>query len=157
MNPRFAQSGDIDALIRLRIEFFSEEPALVLDKELEEIVEKQLRGYFAAHLNKDFFAALAEEDGSIAAVSFLVIHEKPANIRFPTGKTGEILNVYTCPEHRLKGFATAALKLLIKKARDESVSYIELSATGAGKPVYEKLGFTEAPPRHYTEMILNLT
>jgi GNAT superfamily N-acetyltransferase len=154
MEIRFAGPEDIDALIRLRFKFFSEEPELALSGSLETVLAGQLRRYIEEHLNKDFFVALAGEDGRLAAVSFLVIHEKPANVRFPTGKTGEILNVYTLPEHRRKGFASAALKLLIHKAREEDASFIELSASESGKYVYEKLGFIAKPSRSFTEMVL---
>ena len=107
MDIRLASQDDIDALIRLRFEFFSEEPELVQSAESAVVLSGRLRRYFEDHLNVDFFAALVWDGGQIAAVSFLVIHSKPANINFPTGKTGEILNVYTLPAHRRRGFATS--------------------------------------------------
>lgn len=156
MDVRFAAAADIPDLIRLRFDFFDADPVLALTAEQRALMTPRLQGYYEKHLNRDFFAALAIADGRMAAGAFLVIHEKPPNYRFPTGKTGEILNVFTYVEHRLNGLATAALRLLIAKAKEENVSFLELSATSAGKPVYEKLGFTQTPPGRDTDMILKM-
>ena len=43
-----------------------------------------------------------------------------------------------------KGIASKLLQLLIEEARQQKVSSVELLATEAGKPLYRKLGFTEA-------------
>lgn len=156
MEVRFAAYGDIDLLIRLRLDFFDDDPVMTVTDEKRAIITTQLRDYYTKHLNKDFFAALAVVDGNVAAVSFLLIHEKPANYRFPTGIIGEILNVFTYIEYRFNGFATATLKALIEKAREENASVVELSATKAGRPVYEKLGFVDVLHTHSTEMVLSL-
>ncbi len=156
MDVRFATPADIPDLLRLRFDFFDDDPVLAVAGEKKDIIAVQLMRYFEAHLNRDFFAALAIVNGIIAAVSFLAIHEKPANYRFPTGKTAEILNVFTYTEYRFNGYATATLMCLIDKAKQENASFIELSATSSGKPVYEKLGFDVTPPGHNTEMILTL-
>lgn len=156
METRFAAASDITDLVRLRFDFFDTDPRLLVTGEKKSIISMQLRDYYERHLNRDFFAALAEVDGHIAACSYLVIHERPANYRFPTGKTGEILNVFTYTEYRFNGYATATLKCLIEKAAQENASFIELSATSSGKPVYEKLGFEVAASSHSTEMILTL-
>ncbi len=167
MHVRFATHNDIPALVRLRFDFFDDDPRLAVTGNNRTLIAAQLERYYERHLNRDFFAALAYATGSsadggfidsgeIAAVSFLVLHEKPANYRFPTGITGEILNVFTYIEYRFNGYATAALKLLIDKAREENASVVELRATHSGKPVYEKLGFEDAHSTHSTEMVLRL-
>lgn len=156
MDVHFALPADIHDLIRLRFDFFDTDPRLAVTGTQKALMAAQLQSYYEKHLNRDFFAALAEADGRIAAVSFLAIYEKPANYRFPTGKIAEILNVFTYTEYRFNGYATATLKLLIEKAQQEKASFIELSATSSGKPVYEKLGFEEARPSPDTKMVLTL-
>ncbi len=157
MLVRFATHDDITALVRLRLDFFDDDPVMRVTGEKREQITARLESYYTNHLNRDFFAALVEVGGNTAAVSFLLIHEKPANYRFPTGKTGEILNVFTYIEYRFNGYATAALELLINKAREENVSLIELSATPSGRHVYEKLGFEDVQNTHSTKMVLRLT
>lgn len=154
MHVRLAVPDDIPVLVRMRLDFFDADPELTVTGAKRDLIEAQLRDYFEKHLNRDFFAALAIVNGAAAAVSFLVIHEKPANHRFPSGKTGEILNVFTYTEYRFNGYATATLKRLIEKAREENASFVELMATASGRPVYEKLGFTEAVQDDHTRMTL---
>lgn len=156
MATRFAQVGDIEALVTLRLDFFKESPDWVMSEKQLEDITAQLYRYYETHLNRDFFAALAVEGEEIAAVSFLVLQEKPANINFPTGKTGIILNVLTYPAYRRKGYASATLMMLIEKARQEHASYLELHATKAGKAVYKKLGFTNTDLGTRTAMRLRL-
>jgi len=113
--------------------------------------------YYPKHLNTDFFAALVEDDGGkIGSTVFLAISEKPANLSFPTGRTGTILNVLTYPEYRRQGCATLALSRIIDEAKRQNLSYLELSASEMGKPLYARLGFHEIGHSHFTDMKLNL-
>lgn len=147
--------SDINMFIRVRFDYFDAE-GWILTEDKAAMIRSQLQQYYQEHINRDFFVALAENtDKVIASVAFLVISEKPANLSFPTGKTGVILNVLTYPEFRSLGYATQALRLLIDKAKEEDLSYIELSASELGKPLYEKLGF-QKPESHFTKMKLQL-
>ena len=141
---RMASYDDIDMLVRARFDYFAAEKWEVSDEQYIAI-KANLIEYYPEHLNIDFFAAIAETGGQTASVAFLAIAEMPAGLSFPTGKTGTVLNVLTYPEHRRKGYATAVMAALIGEARRQNLSYIELSASEAGKPLYQKLGFTEKP------------
>lgn len=155
-NIRMANLDDIDSLIEARFKYFALEKFIV-STESHAIIETQLRHYFSIHLNVDFFAALIDVDNIIISIAFLAISEKPANLSFPTGKTGTILNVFTLPEYRNKGYARSTLTSLINIAKKENLSYIELSASELGKPLYKKLGFDEViPSTHFTDMKLSL-
>jgi len=172
---RKAMMPDIDTLIRLRLDYLTEDKGILSDAD-KTAIAAQLKGYFPQHIGKDFIAFVAESPaegmrgsapyeaddsrfyaeaaaGGIISCAFLVITEKPANPAFITGKTGTVLNVFTYPEYRRKGVATALLRLLIKDAKGQNLSYLELSATEAGKPLYEKLGF-KLKQSKYTKMIL---
>jgi GNAT superfamily N-acetyltransferase len=147
---RKAVIEDLDALIQLRMDSLTEDRGFLSETE-QSAVAAQLREYFPKHIGSDFIAYLAEMEDGIAATAFLVIEEKPANPAFITGKTGTVMNVLTYPEYRKQGAATALLKHLIDEARARGLSHIGLSATEAGKPLYEKLGF-EVQQSHYTGM-----
>lgn len=113
--------------------------------------------YYKKHINDDFFAALVEDDnGNIASSAFLVIYEVPANLSWPTGKSGKILNVFTYDQYRNTGYASSALRLLIEEAKKRDLSLLELSASEMGKPLYKKLGFKESGNTHFTPMKLSL-
>ena len=154
ISVRMATVNDIEKLITTRFDYFEAEKWEV-SSELHSVIESNLQQYFTKHLNIDFFAALIEEKSQIVSLAFLAISEKPANLSFPTGKIGTILNVLTYPEYRKKGCATKAICALIEEAKQQNLSYIELSASEAGKHLYHKLGFQVKLP-HFTEMKLHL-
>lgn len=132
----------IASLIDIRIKYILEDfGSLAEDKETE--IRKSLPGYFEAHLGRDMFAYLAEDDGKIIASAFLVVSEKPANPSFPRGRTGTVMNVYTEKEYRRQGIASALMKMLINDAKRLELDYLELKATAEGYPLYASLGFKE--------------
>lgn len=151
---READINDISLLVELRFAYLREDRGSLTAEE-ETALYKVLPDYFARNLGTMFFAYLIEIDGKAVSTAYLAVSEKPANPAFITGKIGTILNVYTHPAYRRKGYATMVLKKLIDRAREQNLSKIELSATADGKPVYEKIGFTEKNS-HYTEMQLRL-
>jgi len=151
---RKATISDIDALIRLRLDFLTENRG-GLSKEETKAIVSQLKDYYPRQLNNSFFAYLAEHEGRAISAVYMVLVERPANPDFITGRTATVLNVFTYPEYRRKGIATKLLDMMIGDARTMNISYLELSATEYGKPLYEKLGFEVRQPK-YTEMRLNL-
>ena len=156
---RKAEKSDIDLLIKIRLDYLTADGMIPpADIETEAKTTELLRDYFSRHIESgDFIAALCEIDGNIAGVAFLVINERPINPRFMNScKTAVIYNVLTYPEYRRQGIATKLLELLIDEAKKANTSFIELSASKMGKPVYEKLGFTEKLKSDFTEMKLNL-
>jgi GNAT superfamily N-acetyltransferase len=151
---RKANSGDIDTLIKLRLDYLTADRGALTVGE-EAAVRAQLAKYFSEHINRDFVAILAEIDHKVVSVAFLAIAEKPANPAFITGKTGTLLNVLTYPEFRRRGIASRVIGEIVEEAKKLNVSSIELSSTPDGKPLYEKLGFIE-PTSKYTTMKLRL-
>ena len=153
---KMATTDDIEDLIKVRFAYFEAEKWDVTNEQRVEITSN-LRRYFSKQLNNNFFAALVKKDDEIVSVAFLAISEVPANLSFPTGKTGVILNVLTYPNHRKKGYATCTMCALIEEAKRQNLSYITLSASEAGKPLYRKLGFcTTEPSSQFTDMKLLL-
>jgi len=151
---RKAEISDMDALIELRLNYLREDLGRLSAKTEEKII-LQLKEYVSKYIDTIFTAFLAETDGKIVATAFMSIADRPANPFMITGRTALVQNVYTRPEYRKKGIATQVLKELIAEARRQNVSYIELSATDDGRPVYQKLGFVEKRSK-YTDMKLLL-
>ena len=149
---RIAGTADIPALIRLRLEYFDEEFGRLPD-ETDARIREQLPLFFAEHLNRDCygFLAAAEPGGEPCASAILCCSALPPNPRFPEGKKGYVLSVYTEPEHRGKGCATMLMQRLLDEAKRLGLNLVTLSASGMGKPIYEKLGFRVCKS-HFTEM-----
>ena len=58
------------------------------------------------------------------------------------GRAGHIANLYTEPAHRGRGLARSLMQLMLAWGRDEKLNRITLSASEAGRPLYQSLGFT---------------
>lgn len=154
MQLQLAKTNDLQALISLRLAYLRTDYA-ALSSEQEQQIAAQLREYFPAHLGRDCFVYLAEEQGGTAACAFLLVSEKPANPSFPTGKIGTLMNVYTLPSRRRKGYASALMERIIADSRQMGLSYLKLKATESGFPLYQKLGFSPETS-DYTAMRLVL-
>lgn len=147
---RTACKNDIDELVRIRMSYIEEDFGENPEEKTAKIIET-LPFYFEKHLGNDLFVFIAENENHIISSAMLAVIEKPANPTFPTGKFGNILNVYTERSYRRKGIATKVLKNLLDYSKELNLDFIELKATEDGYPLYKKLGFTE---RHssYREM-----
>jgi len=153
MNIRKLTLSDIDILIRLRMDYIAEDMGSPSESEKDAIIS-QLRAYFRKHIPEDtFFAFVAEQNGDVLASAFLAISEKPANPAFTTGRVGTLMNVLTYPAYRNTGIATQLIECVISEAKRLNVSLIELSSTGMGSHLYEKLGFE---PSGYKTMRMKL-
>ena len=140
MNVDKAAMRDVTALTDMRLQYLREDMG-GLDAEAEEAIKRALPGYFRAHLGRDLYAYVIREGRSIVSCALLLIVEKPMSPAFPNGKTGIVLNVYTRPSHRRRGFAGRIMAALTDAARAMDLSVVELKATQEGYPLYRKAGF----------------
>nr|WP_302417976.1 GNAT family N-acetyltransferase [Blautia marasmi] len=72
-----------------------------------------------------------------------MIAERPAMPDCLSGKVGTVFNVYTKPGYRRQGMAYRLMEMLLKKAEEAGVTYVDLKATKDGYELYRKLGFKE--------------
>lgn len=147
MNVDKAAMRDATALTDMRLQYLREDMG-GLDAEAEAALKRALPGYFRAHLGRDLFAYVIREGRSIVSCALLLIVEKPMSPAFPNGKTGIVLNVYTRPSHRRRGFAGRIMAALTDAARAMDLSVVELKATQDGYPLYRKAGFHDDPSKY---------
>lgn len=143
MEIRRATEEDIELLIGIRMEFIRESNGEALEVQREQLLRANLDAYFKSHINRDFWAEIAVEGGKAVASVFLCVLEKPANMTYPDGREGTILNVYTNPEYRNQGLATRLFKKIMEEADRQKLFSCELIATEMGRPLYAKFGFNE--------------
>ena len=144
---RAADPGDLDLLVQLRLEYIRAdlgEPG----PGQEDVIVAQLRSWIPANRGERFFAWLAFVEDGPAGVAMLAVNEFPANPGFPTGRVGTVLNVWTRPEHRGIGVATALMGELLELGRGLELSRLELRASAAARSLYERLGFRPAAADH---------
>ena len=152
MDDRIKFITDIDTLVKLRFDYISTEIDLSAADKAK--LEPKLREYFKEYVPEEKFTAYAMEiDGEIVSAAFLIIDEKPPGLNNLNGRYGTIMNVFTYPEHRGKGYANSVISNLIVDADNIFVSVLDLYSTKAGNRLYEKLGFKEveySAMRYYT-------
>ena len=140
MNIRKAGLDDIDLLIKLRIDYLSEERGLTI----EETLKQNLKRYFEKYMPVNGFTAfIAEDNGNILSTAFLSIAERPPQSG-TSSLVGTVYNVLTYPEFRKQGIATKVMTALLEEAQKLNVVSVDLLATNDGKFLYEKLGFSES-------------
>ena len=142
MEFRKATAEDIDLLVRTRIEVLRAANGLADSADMSE-VEKQSRAYYEKALADGTHTALLVSDhGQFIGAGGISYYRVMPTYHNPTGRKGYIMNMYTRPEYRRKGIAFHTLDLLIQDARKKGITFVSLEATTAGRPLYEKYGFS---------------
>jgi GNAT superfamily N-acetyltransferase len=75
--------------------------------------------------------------------------EKPVSPSFMSGRTGIVLNVYTRPECRRRGYAKLIMETLLSDANELGLSVVELKATDDGRPLYLSVGFADDESKYH--------
>ena len=148
MNAEKAGTEDIEDLVKLRLSYLLEDHGS-LDPQDHAAIKMELPGYFQAHLNKDLFVFVIRDGQNIVSCAFFLIVEKPMSPAFINGRTGMVLNVYTCPSYRRKGCAKIIMEALLSEAKKMEISVIELKATEDGYPLYRSVGFMEDDSKYH--------
>ena len=144
---------DIGVLTDLRIAYLKEDLGAISSKDLE-LMQATLLSYYEKHLNKDLMAYVARDEMDIVSCAFLLIVEKPMSPSFITGKTGPVLNVYTKPDYKKKGYAKKLMTMMLEDAKTEGVSIIELKATEDGYSLYKSVGFEDVVAKYHNMKIV---
>ena len=143
-----ATVDDIRELVTLRIAYLEEDSG-TMNKDVLLSIKAALPDYFLKHLNHDITVYVARNEQEIVACAFLLVTEKPMSPAFITGKTGTVLNVYTRPNYRYKGYAKCLMKMLLHDAVNKNLSLIELKATEDGYNLYKSLGFEDMVTKYH--------
>ncbi|MBR3326223.1 MAG: GNAT family N-acetyltransferase [Atopobiaceae bacterium] len=148
MGVERANIADADELVELRVAYLTEDNG-VLDEGDEVAIRDGLPGYFGAHLGHDLHAYVVREGGRIASCAFLIVVEKPMSPAFINGRTGIVLNVYTRPDCRRRGYAKRVMEALLAGAEALDLSVVELQATDDGYPLYLSVGFLDDESKYH--------
>ncbi|HLO11823.1 MAG TPA: GNAT family N-acetyltransferase [Pseudoneobacillus sp.] len=132
----------IDKIISLRLALLKELGELNSPQE-EQLLATSTRGYLQiALLNNEFISYMAETNGIPVSISGMVIFKRPPYLENLQGIEAYILNMYTVPEYRGKGFAKKLLENCIDESKKSGVKRIWLHASEDGEHLYKRMGFT---------------
>ena len=141
--PRRATLDDLDVLVHHRVAMYTE-----IGKPRDasfDAMARNTRDWIGSRLAAGTFHAYvvaAPDSGEIVAGSGLYLADWPPTHRDPGTVRGIIFNVYVEPEHRRRGLGRAVTEACIAAARARGIRVITLNASDAGRPMYERLGFT---------------
>jgi ribosomal protein S18 acetylase RimI-like enzyme len=82
-----------------------------------------------------------EEDGEVLAAAGIFYMDFPPHFLDPAPIRAYLLNFYTAPQARGRGFANQLLKACVDECHARDIRVITLHASRFGKPIYEKFGF----------------
>ena len=129
--------GDVPRFIEMRIAQLVEEGACAAVD-----LRPALTDYYARHLaDGSFLAWLAVDGERIVATGGISIVEKPPYYGCPTGRIGLISSMFTDAAYRRQGIARDLLCRLVDEARRRGCGAVQITASDAGVPLYENLGF----------------
>lgn len=122
-------------LTALRMTYFRE--VYPPDTDFQTLEELTLAGFEQGRAK----VTCVERDGMPVSMCLMSLMDKMPNARIPGGSVGEIYGVYTLPEYRGRGYATACVSEILQVADTLGLELIQLEASPMGRPVYEALGF----------------
>ena len=150
---RLITETDIPLFVKHRIDYLKElqgEP----DENREITLRIELENYFSNELSANrFFAFLLETDKQAVSFGAVVIKSIPGDFSSSTYFEGDILNMYTIPEARKKGFAGIVLDAISKESKKRGISKLSLHTTKDGEHLYRNSGFSE-PAYPFLEMVI---
>lgn len=139
VRTRRATLDDVAALVELRVEMFR-----AMGAELEGPDWREAsRVWFAERIDHpDYGIFVVEPDGDVVASAVGAIRDAAPSPASPAGRDVLINNVSTFPSHRGMGYGGRAFEAVMTWARGTGVRRAELMATGFGRGMYERAGFT---------------
>lgn len=140
---RLADISDLETLVEQRIRFIKDAKPEVDAESLRE----SNRAYYAEAIpTGECVYCLAEEDGRTVGGAAFSLRRYAPGYMLRDGVSAYVFNVFVEPEYRNRGIAKAIMLRLMEEAQRRGIGRLDLHATEAGRPLYEKIGFE--PPDH---------
>jgi GNAT superfamily N-acetyltransferase len=143
-----ASPEDIAPIVDMKIEMFREFGYdRYLGENAREIIIEDYSRMYEVNLATHF---LAKVDNRIVGIVGAFIKSDIPFRYFSKGHYGFIGDVYTVPTYRDLGISMKLNEEALNWLRDYGVSFVRLLASDAGRPIYERLGFSPD-----VDMVLN--
>ena len=135
-----ASPEDIPCIVDMKIEMFREfDYEQYLHENARKMIVEDYRRMYEEKLAIHF---LAKVDNRIVGIVGAFIKSDIPFRYFSKGYYGFIGDVYTNPTHRNIGISTKLNEDALCWLRDCGVNFVRLLASDAGRPIYERLGFS---------------
>lgn len=141
---RIVDKSEIGLLLEMRLEFVKDLHPEYDRKKMEELSTGTCQ-YIKEHIEKGMFVGfLGEVGGQIACSTSLLIYNYPPLFSSNYRKIGHVLNFYTRPQYRGKGYGLGLMEYVKQYAKESDVYKLDLAATKAGYPLYQECGFIDS-------------
>jgi len=100
-----------------------------------------------AHLADDSYIGLLledEETKQVLASAGILFHDFAPHWMDIQPVRAYLLNFYTVPEARGRGYSNQLLRAAVDECRNRGVAVVTLHASKFGRPIYEKFGFQQS-------------
>ena len=136
---RSAGVADAQLIQAQREAMFTEmgEPVQRLER-VRALGEQWLRSALAGGRYTGF---LVESERQVVAGAGILWQDMPPNAQTACAVRAYLLNVYVSPEHRGQALARTLVQAALTGCRERGVDIVTLTASDAGRPTYERLGF----------------
>lgn len=130
----------VNEFCRLRMELFEELGEINKYDDITELrsVTKQ---YYLSHINKDLISWGIFQEEKLTAVGSLCLFARIPYKENLSGSEGYILNIYTSPEFRKRGFANLILDSIIDYSKKNNIGRLWLNSSEQGMDIYSRRGF----------------
>lgn len=153
---RYATVDDAELLADHRVWMFREMGAI--EPGVEDALRETSTSYFRAAIPRgEYVGWIASPPDSSTPVAgggvqlrSLLPRPSVAGDGLLLGQEGLVLNVYTIPSWRRRGVAQYLMETIVAWAREAGVVRLVLSASPAGRSLYERIGFVGTREMCYT-------
>lgn len=136
---RPATVEDVATIVDLRVAFLRDVREVGDESALREVVGDYLTRSLPTG---QCVVWVGEIEGTVVATGAMTVYERM--MWDGVGREGYILSMYTVPEHRRTGVASAIVDAMLEYARERDLRLC-LIATDEGRPIYERAGFAPDP------------
>ncbi|HEY4357641.1 MAG TPA: GNAT family N-acetyltransferase [Acidobacteriaceae bacterium] len=140
---RRAAEDDVDLIAQQRHRMFADNKFAT--EERLETMDATFAPWVRAHLAAGTYVGLLlEEDGEVLAGAGIYFMDWPPHYLDIEPVRAYLLNFYTAPQARGRGYANLLLKAAVEEAQSRGIAVTTLHASPFGRPIYEKFGFKES-------------
>jgi ribosomal protein S18 acetylase RimI-like enzyme len=100
-------------------------------------------GLFVEEMEENRTAPAPKQPATVLAAAGIFFMDFPPHYLDPNPIRAYLLNFYTSPTARGRGFAQQLLAAAVEECHARKVAVITLHASKFGRPIYEKFGFVQ--------------